>query len=308
MEYKVYKMIFPNGVHIGKTSLEESEYSFHADTIFSALCQEAVKNDVECLKQLCRYAKSGQLLISDAFPYIGDCYYIPKPMIRIETEKQGDSKLKKAYKKLSYIPAHLLGKYLSGELDVCEEQNKFKQLGTAYTKTSASVMGEKETTPYRVGIYQFYEGNGLYVIVGYEKAEQLELTKQLFQSLSYSGIGGKRSSGLGRFQVCEVELIGDIQQRLVRKGERYMTLSVSLPQEQEMENALQQASYQIIKRSGFVASYVYADSFHRKNDLYVMNAGSCFVQQYQGDIYDVSSGGSHAVYRYAQPMFLEVSI
>ena len=75
-----------------------------------------------------------------------------------------------------------------------------------------------------------------------------------------------------------------------------------------MENALQQASYQIIKRSGFVASYAYADDFCRKNDLYVMNAGSCFAQQYQGDIYDVSSGGSHAVYRYAQPMFLEVSI
>lgn len=308
MEYKIYKMVFPNGVHIGKTSLEENEYSFHADTIFSALCQEAVKNGIECLEQLYGYAKRGQLLISDAFPYIGDCYYISKPMIRIETEKQGDSKLKKAYKKLSYIPAHLLGKYLSGELDVCEEQKKFKQLGTAYTKTSASVMGEKETTPYRVGIYQFHEGNGLYVIVGYERAEQLELMKQLLQSLSYSGMGGKRSSGLGRFQVYEVELIGDIQQRLVRKGEQYMTLSVSLPQEQEMENALQQASYQIIKRSGFVASYVYADSFHRKNDLYVMNAGSCFVQQYQGDIYDVSSGGSHAVYRYAQPMFLEVSI
>lgn len=308
MEYKAYKMSFPNGVHFGKTLLEESEYSLHADTIFSALCQEALKKGEDCLEQLYGYAKKGELTISDAFPYIKERCYLPKPMIQIETENLGDSKIKKAYKKLSYIPADLLKEYLSGKLDVQTEQYAFKQLGIGYSKTSASVFDEEETKPYRIGIYQFYEGNGLYIMVGYESSEQLDFFEVLFHSLSYAGIGGKRSVGLGRFRLQDMEMDSNITQRLQVEGKRYMTLSVSLPQEHELETVLEESSYQMLKRSGFVASNTYAKDFQRKKDLYVLNAGSCVEQRYQGDVYDVSSGGNHAVYRYAKPMFLEVSI
>ena len=44
----------------------------------------------------------------------------------------------------------------------------------------------------------------------------------------------------------------------------------------------------------------------KKKDLYVFRAGSCFVHPFAGDIYDVSDGGSHPVYRYARAMFLGV--
>lgn len=85
-----------------------------------------------------------------------------------------------------------------------------------------------------------------------------------------------------------------------------MTLSMSLPLQDELEHALNGASYQLVKRSGFVNSENYSDVYMRKKDLYVFASGSCFFNKYQGDIYDVSSEGSHPVYRYAKPMFLEV--
>ena len=43
MEYKIYKLQFTTGVHLGKRSLEDAGYTLCADTIFSAMCHEFVK-------------------------------------------------------------------------------------------------------------------------------------------------------------------------------------------------------------------------------------------------------------------------
>ena len=74
----------------------------------------------------------------------------------------------------------------------------------------------------------------------------------------------------------------------------------------ELEQALEDASYLMQKRSGFVASAIYADEWRKKRDLYVFSAGSCFKNCFQGDIFDVSDGGRHPVYRYAKPLFMGV--
>ena len=86
-----------------------------------------------------------------------------------------------------------------------------------------------------------------------------------------------------------------------------MTLSLSLPDEEELESVLEFARYKLVKRSGFVASTNYADEFQRKKDFYLFEAGSCFKKMFKGNIYDVSAYGNHPVYRYAKGFFLEVS-
>ena len=95
---------------------------------------------------------------------------------------------------------------------------------------------------------------------------------------------------------------------LQKKSDRYMLLSVALPADEELENAMENASYLLEKRSGFVASSDYAEEWRKKRDLYVFTAGSCFVNCFAGDIYDVSEGGKHPVYRYAKPIFMGVSL
>lgn len=308
MNYRVYKLDFQSGVHFGKNTLDNTEYTFSADTLFSALCQEAVKENQDKLDELVKIVKSGQLLLSDAFPYMGDEYFLPKPMLPIENKKnQGDSSIKKAYKKMQYIPVSQFDTYLKGELSV-EHTKKLRKLGKKMIKVSASVRGMEETVPYRIGVYYFGQGNGLYFIAGYEQETAIALLEDLMESLMYSGLGGKRSSGLGRFEYKYAKKAEGLLAYLQKdNGENsYMTLSVALPQEEELESVIQGSSYLLKKRSGFVASENYAKEQVRKKDLYVFQAGSCFHGRFSGDIYDVSVQGTHPVYRYAKPMFMEV--
>ena len=279
-------MIFPVGIHLGNKLSDESMFTVLADTLFSALCQEAVKNG--SLDELVSAVKDNKLLISDAMPFIGDTYYIPKPLVKIQTESQGNSKLKKAFKKLSYIPSDKLEVYLKGQLDAEKENDK--------------------PSPYRVGVFNFNEGNGLYVIVGYEDDDTLYLVSDLLESLSFSGLGGRKSTGLGRFELKSGELDDIILKRLNDNSKVKTSLSVALPTEEELPTVIENSRCKMLKRSGFVASTTYADEYLRKNDLYVFSAGSTFTKDFLGDVYDVSNNGNHSVYRYAKPMLMGVDL
>lgn len=99
MEYGIYKLDFQTGVHFGTGMLNESAMTFYADQLFSALYIEALKQG--CADDFMNSVKTGQLLFSDAFPFIGQQYFVPKPMLYVENkrEEQGDSiKKKKLYR------------------------------------------------------------------------------------------------------------------------------------------------------------------------------------------------------------------
>lgn len=309
MKYKIYKFEFITGVHFGKRALEDAEYSLGADTIFSAICQELVKKDTQMLSDFVKKAAEGTIVLSDAFPYIGNICYLPKPIWKMETEyTKGDSTIKKAYKRLSYIPAEEFSLYLDGKLDVKKVSNHLKkELGYREVKTSAFVRNGEETLPYRIGIYYFKPQSGLYMILGYEEDQDVKWIKECLDGIGMSGIGGKRTAGLGRYRLQEGVLEEQIRCRLESDtGSFYMSLSGSMPQDEELEKALTNANYLLLKRSGFVASSTYAEEQMRKRDFYMMQAGSCFSYRFLGDVYHVGSGGSHPVYRYAKPLFLEV--
>lgn len=307
MEYRLYKLRFQGAVHFGKHNLDEGEYACCADTIFSALCQEALKVGDSVLRKLYDAAKKGNLLLSDAFPYMGDTYFLPKPIKRIAFQGSGgDSVAKKAFKKLKYIPVDMLDVYLRGEYDV-EAASDFQKFGHFEMKTAASIRGEEETKPYRVGTYYYHAGNGLYLIVGYQEDEMLEMVEGLLENLSFSGLGGERAAGLGRFELDFGKMPAELIKRLEGNGSGYMSLSVSLPTDAELDKAMDGAEYLLSKRSGFVLSENYAAEQMRKRDLYVFQSGSCFTVRFGGDVYDVAGdGGRHPVYRYAKPMLMEV--
>ena len=149
MEYSIYKLEFQTGVHFGTGMLNESAYTFCADQLFSALYIEALKMD--CAKEFYEKVKSGALLFSDAFPYMGQTYMIPKPMIYVETKEQGISEQKKLYKKMKFISVDNLDGFLKGTLEITE--NPMRNYGDFFQKKSAKVRNEGETEPYQVGIY-----------------------------------------------------------------------------------------------------------------------------------------------------------
>ena len=60
-----------------------------------------------------------------------------------------------------------------------------------------------------------------------------------------------------------------LKQRLnVNKYQKMMSLSISLPKDDEIEKVCTEVQFQLIKRSGFVNSMTYADTFRKKKDFY----------------------------------------
>jgi CRISPR-associated protein Csm4 len=279
--------------------------------VFSALCQEALRQGHKEFQMLLEAVREDRVRISDALPYIGDRLYVPKPMIDIETAGQSDSIVKKAVKKLEYLPIDGLQEYLSGHMDVVAEEKIFKsQFGHAEMVTKSAI-GLEETTPYHIGTFTYCEGSGLYLIIGYETEADFDLISDLFEGLTYAGLGGKLSSGLGKFDITIQLVPNELKERLVAGNQKegsLMSLSVALPTEKELENVINGAAYKIIKRSGFVASESYALENRKKKDLYVFAAGSVFNTSFIGAVYDVSEQGNHPVYRYAKPMMMGVSL
>ncbi|MDR3259704.1 MAG: type III-A CRISPR-associated RAMP protein Csm4 [Fusobacteriaceae bacterium] len=320
MEYKTYRFEFDQGVHIGKDSLEDGAYSLCSDTIFSAICIEALKNGGEDnLINFVNLCKNNDIKISDGFPFIGQDFYIPKPIYRIEKQEDGNSKQKKLYKKLSYIKSNSIVSYLEGKLNPQLETNDFKKLGKYSINAKVNLSGEDKNNLFNVGSYHFHDGkekcygnekydrSGIYIIVGVSKIEYFEYIDELLDQLSYSGIGGKRTAGYGRFVLKHGKLENEFLANIDKKhSKKYILLSTAMAKKEELDNVLTNAQYQLIKRSGFVLSDTYSKSPLKKKDFYSFKSGSIFESYFEGDIFDVSNNGGHPVYRYAKSLFLGV--
>ena len=305
MKYKLYRLTFSVPVHFGTGKLETSGIKFLADSLFSAMCIEAQKlYGSGSIERLYRYADDGNLLLSDLMPYWEKDYYLPKPMVKVEKEFSASSTEKKKFKNTDYVKANEYADFIFGTLN---SEPSFASEYT-FTKLNRSREPEIDSTPYFVGTYKFCENCGLYFILGYENDEQFDFADNIMYSLGYTGIGGKTTSGLGKFMAVPGDLQKDIA-NLISNADRSkykITLSTCLPTEDEMDTALKGASYSLQKRSGFVASDNYAATNVKKRDLYTFAAGSAFLNKFNGKVYDVSIKGNHPVYRYAKPIFIGI--
>lgn len=296
---KIIKLYFESPVHFGEKRLSESKITFSADTLFSALMIEAVGLGKE--DEFYQLASINLVKFSDAFPFIDQYYYIPKPMFNLKLEKE-DENPSKAFKKLLYVPIDSLEDYLSGGLDAYFERESFN-LGKLALSEKVQQHDFKDSEPYNVGTFTFKENTGLYVLI-----EQTHpLLEELLENLQYSGIGGKRNSGYGKFKF-EILEDSDIEDLFSAKGNRKILLSGALPKDAELEQSLKNASYLLERRGGFVQSDTYATNLVKKQDLYVFKSGSTFENSFDGDIYQVGKKGNHPVYKYAKSFFLEVSV
>lgn len=309
MKYCIYKFNFKTAVHIGNGKLSDGEMTFHADTLFSALCQEALQlGGEEMLQELVSYTEADQLKLSDCFPFLEkNRYYIPKPMRTVVHDPVNVSD-RKAFKKLKYVPVDKLEEYLNGTLDVMKENEFFSDHAGVYSvRTGAYVPEFQDTEPFKIGVWNFPQDSGLYFILGYDSDEVNYLIGDLMDSLSYSGIGGRRTAGLGKFE-CSVDKLPESMQTCLEAadGNHFMALSVCMENQEMLDQVVPDGEYLLVKRSGFITSGSYSKNFQKKRDVYLFREGSCFSQKFNGTILDVSCGGTHLVYRYAKAMWMKV--
>ncbi len=313
MEHFLYRLSFTTVLHMGKDagagSLDDCRMNIHADTIFSALCCEAARaGEVAGLADL---FAGGALTISDALPYAGDELFLPRPILFVKnTRREGDAGLKKALKNVEYIPLSLFADYLLGlrrpQIDV--EKFKYK-FGRMVVGTRVALKGNDQPLPYHVAAWKFARGCGLYLVVRAEHEEARHTFGTLLARLGLSGIGGKQSSGWGKFEVRQSDVPAGLMELIEDSRAQYqMLLGTALPADNELDDVLADGWYALVRRGGFIRSENYAPGQMKKRTMYMMAPGSCLRRRFKGGMYDLSDGGAHPVWRCGNTLFAGVNL
>lgn len=247
-----------------------------------------------------------------------DCneLYLPRPVMNVSHDECGktlsyeevreQSAERKKEKKRSFIRASEMESYLQGRDISAQPAFGEEELRTQYNA--------RERRPYGIGAYHFMPDAGLYFILSgsEELAERLE---PLIKLLGMAGIGGKRSSGFGKYifeddplALSDEDTYGGDDVSLYKMlcadhSDCYMSLSSFLPEKSEVKD-VSAGTGKIIKRGGFAWSRDMI-SAAKTNSVYMMASGSCFSKRLDGRIADVNNGSApHPVYKYGKGLFV----
>lgn len=323
--YYLYRLKFKSPVLFGSErpgiGKEKTSFVCHADTFFSAICNEWLylmgKESFESFYHECN---KSMIKFSDLFPYNEDHLYLPKPLLRSQFKHIDPTGSKKDFKKLQFIPLkewESYVNYLNGKKDFNPKlvnQDFAKEINT--TKVNISRYSDTENDLYPLRYYIFNQQAGLYFITCFKNTELKAEFDIVLKSLSYSGIGGKRSSGFGKFEILtnESSTFKENKALLVSMLENTssavsMCLSLTYPTEKDLQTIItkpDKASYKIILRNGFIYSNEYQGNPQKKIPIRMFNSGSCFTKPLEGKIVNVSTI-SHAVYSYGKAMMIGVN-
>lgn len=312
MPYSIYRLTFPAGVHIGTDrgpSPDETQMTIYTDTLFSALYTEALR--MRRADILLQAVQSGHLIFSDALPYSQDDLYLPRPILHAPLRaRRIDPSQAKALRSLEYLPLSRFADYVQegagGRVDVSALKTEF---GAADIRIRAAIRGLPEPLPYQVAVFRFRAGFGLYVLAFHMNEDTGRMFAELLTSLGYSGIGGLRSSGSGRFTVQAAAAPPALTVLLEAKEAPWqMLLGAALPADDELEAAVSGGWYTLARRAGYVASPDHAATPLKKRTSYALRAGSCLKRRFSGSIVDVSPAGQHPVWRCGKSLFVGVNV
>lgn len=323
--YYIYQLRFTAPVHFGAAEqgghLEKCAMTITADTLFSAICCELAGS--AALDSFIADCASGAIALSDLFPYAdadGDTeFFIPRPVLRLERTVQANADreaqreavlARKKLKKLNYIRASRLGEYIAGLTSGTpfSTDGDVDDFGAYGLTTRVNV---REGLPYHVGSFSFREGAGLYGIVYLADDARLAEFTRVLEYLGMSGIGGKRSSGYGRFELyddpyaLEDSFSDDdaaLAALLTAPGDYYLALASVVPAANDIPT-LADSYYQLRRRSGFAGG---SGEIKKKNSIYMLAAGSCLRERIAGAVVSLGDYAGHSVYRYGRGMYLGV--
>jgi len=329
----IFKMRFESPVSFGAVNSTAGSrnvnYYAHSDTLFSAISNEWIRVfGIESFNNMLELTRKGEILFSDLLPFLNEELFLPKPIIFIDkdrekTIKKNDSSEKKILKKLEFIPITKYIEYLNFVSSDIEFPFKIKSFVEENVVWKMSKTYSKNTMPYVVDSYIFKENAGLYFIAKLPD-DLINDFYEIFLSSGLSGIGGRKSSGFGKYVEADdpIELAESdfeewkvyksdyiLSKMLAEKGEYYVSLSSIIPEIDDIKILKEDNSYySLIKRNGFVYSDNYSKNMSKRKQIIMMNSGSCFKSKIKGEILDLSDGGNHPVYKYGKGIFIGVNI
>lgn len=328
--YILLPLHFLSPVHFGDASggggLDAVQPIGRADTFFSALCCEAARQGDKALQRLVEKTEKGEMTFSDLLPWYkrdGSYeWYVPKPVLSVPPQKvkeetlqeaRNNSTFRKQAKKRAFIRASEVSLYIDdlryGEGSLTDEP----AFGTVVSQVH---FNGKTRKPYSAGSYIMDGAAGLYSLIRLEKEEDTAWLVSLVEMVGLSGIGGRKSSGMGHFTIEgnpiilseeedneDSEALYDMLED--REAEEQMTLSTLLPAAEEAEAAAK-ARGLWIQRSGLSWSQG-MEAPVKMHTLYMLSSGSCLDRRLTGCIADVSTPAvNHPVYRYGKGLYVGV--
>lgn len=303
-----------------KSGLDSSSMICHSDTLLSAIIDEGCKlQGSDFAAFIADQVEEGNLIVSNLMPYdAGEGCLIPKPVMtferKISEEKSQAPSLKKELKKLEFLPVKKVDDFISkikqGTLDqftfgmenVCVEQI-FQRV---------AINGHDETQPYFVAAQHINSDKfSMYFILAANDGLE-EWLNPIIDSLSFSGIGGKRNSGFGKFtwSVAKLEKGDSLYERLTKDYPAYLAISCVLPSKDEIDVLKEKGSfYTLIQRGGFAYSAALEGTPRKKKNIAMIKPGSVFPRKLNGKIVDLAvSGMAHNIYRNGKGLFIGVEI
>lgn len=325
MGYFYYRLNFDAPVHFGQSEtggkLEKTGFEFSADSLFSAICTElAQQGEQDLLEEIVDLAKNGDLLLSDLFPCMNkdgdEIYYLPRPFLFRSNESiekldmdraKAISAQRKIAKKQQYIRVSEYGDFLKAMAkgEFYSVKTPLQDFGENYLMARVNCR-QSEPLPYYVGQYTFADNAGLYGIVKIPEEFQ-EKFITILSALGLTGIGGKRSSGYGRFtsELFELDEKFEDTKALIKMLENsrattQMNISILKPAADELKS-VKEGQYQLKKRSGFTENI-------KRDSVYMLASGSCFNKRLNGEVLDISRDYGHPIWRYGKGLFVGLEI
>lgn len=328
--FYILPLHFTTPFHFGSAGhgggLEMVSMTCPADTLFSALCVEAVRLGGDALATLVEKAERGDIAFSDLLPCRWEAgewqWYLPKPVLSMPAkteerqtleEARTASTFRKKSKKRAFLRASELSLYID---DLRFGENSLEEEPTFASLSVDTHYNGRTGRPYAAGSLSFAENAGLYVLVRLTEEKDLPSVLAIFHLLGLSGIGGRRSSGMGKFELgadpilvskdAEEEDTGALYDLLMdTKAATQMTISCLLPKKEEIEADIH-AKGLWMKRSGLTWTPG-MESAVKEKSIYMLPAGSTLSCRLDGRIADVATPAvGHPVYRYGKGFFLGV--
>lgn len=335
----IYKLEFETPVHFGAAELggklETISFSYSSDTLFSALCYELASEQAnKLLENFITKSQQGKILLSDLLPYLlhevnekksdneklKECYfYLPKPVLVIKNDRTNlnvgldevrkQATQRKNQKKMEYLRASQFQDYFSA---LNNSKTFFEKAEFGDEKLIEKVScREEESLPYYVGNFSFNDNRGLYLIALFEDEQDAFILKDILENIGLTGIGGKRSSGYGKFNLVETFILSTgvnedlkaIKNMLVDENANWqMSISSLLPENKDIP-VLKKSFYRLKKRSGFV-SVLNGEFERKKNSIYMLTSGSCFPKRIPGRIISLNEMNGHSVLRFGKGLYM----
>ena len=331
INFTCFRLKFSSPLHlsVGKNDYDVGQTTLHSDALKAAIFACAMQLGASEQEA---YAMNEGYRASSAFPFFGAELFFPKPSSRLPQIVDVDEFSQgKALKKIRYIGQSFFEDILSGNPQKQLLQSIHLHDGDQYLSDHADLQGMREKIVYsavnqRVTIYPdyhqpptpfyterlfFHDRAGLFFLVQWQAEESRDLFVKALRLLGDNGIGTDRNVGNGFFSIQSEE---EISFNTPASAAFQMNLSLYCPEAEECTNeVLQESSYQLIKRGGYMAAPETASNVSlRKRSVYMFDVGSCFpahvkLSGKQVNLRPEISLVTHEVWRDGRAIFLPIN-